>query len=165
MTMASDPLHIDVPALLTPRQRARDTFVTAVMWMFYLYLWVPLISLCAWLLGFEFAYDVMIRAGGARELANVLIFYAIIVAVIFCVVTAWSISNLLRFGRLRRRQDVPSVTLQEMAEHFGLDSKFVTDLRTQKTVAVRFDDTGHPLLEEPGGDHESDDWRAGTRFQ
>ena len=165
MSIAKDQLYIDAPALLTARQKARDTLVTAAMWMFYLYLWVPLISLCAWLLGFEFAYDVMIRAGGARELGNVLIFYAIIVAVIFCVVTAWSISNLLRFGRLHRRRAIPSVSLDEMAEYFDFDAEFVRQLRAHKTLLVSFDKEGRPLLEEPDLVQESEDFRPGARFQ
>ena len=35
------------------RNRARDTVLTLLMWGIYIYLWIPLITMAAWLLGFE----------------------------------------------------------------------------------------------------------------
>ena len=68
-------LHIDAPYLLSRRRRITDTVATAMMWILYSYLWAPFISLVAWLLGFEFAYDVMVRAGGANGLLEILMYY------------------------------------------------------------------------------------------
>jgi len=139
-----DNLHINSPDLMSPGDRARDTLVTAMMWLFYLYLWVPLISLFAWLLGFEFAYDVMVRAGGASELARVLLLYGVIVTVIFCVVTAWSLGNRFRYGSLHRRTERQRVTAEQMAGHFGVDVEFIGELRNNKRSIVTFDADGIP---------------------
>ena len=68
MATPSGELHINKPELLSRRRRMGDAFVTGLMWMLYSYLWAPLISLVAWALGFEFAYDVLIRSGGAYAL-------------------------------------------------------------------------------------------------
>ena len=147
MSVAGDDLHIDAPELLTAPERARDTVFTALMWVFYLYLWVPLVSLFAWWLGFEFAYDVMIRSGGSAELRNVLLFYVVVIATIFTTVATWSLLNLLRYGKLSRRQPHETTTTDEIAQHFGLDDGAVDILRNSRSVAIEFDDGGRPMVE------------------
>ena len=91
-------LHIDVPHLVSRRRRASDTVATAVMWVLYSYLWAPFISLLTWLLGFEFAYDVMVRAGGANGLLEILMYYGIVLTCIVVLVTSWSWINRYRFS-------------------------------------------------------------------
>ena len=86
MSVVDPRTCIDQPDLLTARERARDTLMTAGMWGAYLYLWVPLASLAAWLLGFEFSYEVMVRAGGARDLERTLAIFGIAILLIFVVV-------------------------------------------------------------------------------
>lgn len=147
MSIAGNDLHIDAPELLTAPERTRDTVFTAFMWVVYLYLWVPLASLFAWWFGFELAYDVMIRTGGARELANVLVLYGIIFGAIFTTVAFWSLGNLLRYGKLSRRKAREIATTAEIAEHFGLDADSVARLRAARSVAIDFDADGRPLIE------------------
>jgi len=142
MATSESRLHIDAPELLTGAQRARDTFVTALMWLVYFYLWVPLLSLLAWLLGFEIAYDVMIRSGGARDLGGVLIVYLVIIVVIFCGVTTWSLTNRYRFGHLHRRRPTPGVSDAEMAGYFGVSADSLGTLRSARRVEGTLDDEG-----------------------
>jgi biofilm PGA synthesis protein PgaD len=102
------------------------------MWLVYSYLWAPLISLVAWLLGFEFAYDVMVRAGGFETLKEVIRFYLIVVAIIFVVVAGWSTINRRRFARHDRRQTIDSVPDTEIAAYFGMSpSKQVFSIWTR----------------------------------
>lgn len=152
MSVAGDDLHIDVPELLTARERTRDTLFTAIMWIVYLYLWVPLASLFAWWLGFEFAYDVMIRSGGASELANVLTLYGVIVGVILSTVATWSLANLLRYGKLTRRKAQDIATTAQIAEHFGIDIETVEGLRVERSVEIDFDDEGRPVVAARAGE-------------
>jgi biofilm PGA synthesis protein PgaD len=100
------------------------------MWLVYSYLWAPLISLVAWLLGFEFAYDVMVRAGGFETLKEVIWFYLIVVAIIFVVVAGWSTINRRRFARHDRRQTIDSVPDTEIAAYFGIRGEQLTLLRS-----------------------------------
>lgn len=141
---------IYAPELMTRPQRTRDTVITAIMWIAYLYLWVPLISLFAWLLGFELAYDVMIRTGGASGLDRVLIGYAIAIAAILAIVMAWSLGNRLRYGKLLRRKPVPDVTLEAMARYFSVDPRAAVQLRTTSRMDVEFDEAGRPLITPRG---------------
>jgi len=114
---------IDAPELLTGRQQFADTVVTGVMWALYAYLWVPLVSLFAWILGFEFAYDVMIRAGGAAHLRTVLFWYAIAITTIFIFFGMWSLSNLLRFAGHNRRGNFDRIEDQSFMAFFGIEAE------------------------------------------
>jgi biofilm PGA synthesis protein PgaD len=141
-------ISIDAPELMTRPERTRDAVATALLWAVYVYLWVPLVSLFAWWLGFEFAYDVMVRAGGASSLKNVLVDYSIAVGIIFAVVTLWSFSNRIRFRGLNRRKISAAVSDEELADQFGIDAAQVAHLRQQKIVAIDFDDKGGLRLPE-----------------
>lgn len=142
MAVARENIHIHAPELLTPPQRARDSVLTAAMWAFYLYLWVPLISLLGWLLGFEFAYDVMIRSGGARNNASLLFSYAIVIGIICCAVTAWSIINRLRFRNVTRRKFSQRVDDKAILNHFNITVDQLRELRAGKVVSVETDENG-----------------------
>jgi biofilm PGA synthesis protein PgaD len=147
--VAVDPRAcIDAPDLLTARQRARDALMTAGMWGAYLYLWVPLISLFAWLLGFEFAYDVMVRAGGAHDLVRVLQTFAVAIIVIFVIVSVWSYSNRVRYRGHNRRHAGPEVADESLAEYFGVDTATLTGLREARRLELGFTADGRP---EPRG--------------
>jgi biofilm PGA synthesis protein PgaD len=142
--MASSPesLHINAPELLSRRRRLGDAFVTGLMWGLYSYLWAPLISLIAWLLGFEFAYDVMIRAGGLQVLEEILIWYAVMVVCIIFVVTGWSAVNRLRFAHRDRRSGGDAVGDAAMAEVFGVDTDRIADLRGTRIARLTLNDEG-----------------------
>ena len=110
------------------------------MWAVYSYLWAPLVSLVAWLLGFEFAYDVMVRAGGFAILKDILWFYSVMVACIFIVVASWSMINRRRFANDNRRKAIEPVTDADIAEHFGIRFSQLKTLRDSRVASVRLSD-------------------------
>jgi biofilm PGA synthesis protein PgaD len=138
--------HFEAPQELTRQERARDAIITAVLWAVYLYLWVPLVSLLAWALGFEFAYDVMVRAGGARDLLPILLEYTVIVAIIFSAFTLWSLSNRLRFKHLNRRSRRDPVPDEALAEYFRIPMSQIATMRARQVLHVTVDADGTPLL-------------------
>ncbi len=133
---------IDSPELLTRREQLRDTVVTGVMWALYAYLWIPLVSLFAWILGFEFAYDVMIRAGGAEHLGTVLFWYAIAITVIFILFGMWSLSNLLRFAGHNRRGNLDRIEDHSFMAFFGISAEELEQLRTSQSLTLELDAVG-----------------------
>ncbi len=142
MTVRNDDVFIDAPELLTGREQLRDTVVTGVMWALYAYLWVPLVSLLAWILGFEFAYDVMVRAGGAAHLRAVLFWYGIAITTIFILFGVWSVSNLLRFGGQNRRDNFDRVGDQSFMAFFGISAEELERLRTSRSLTLELDAVG-----------------------
>jgi biofilm PGA synthesis protein PgaD len=135
-------VHIDASHLVTHRRRISDTVMTAFMWVVYSYLWAPFVSLLAWLLGIEFAYDVMVRAGGAKGLVDVLIFYSIVLACIIVIVTSWSAINRHRFAGQDRRRSVSDVTDEEIAEHFSLSGDLLDTMRNARVASVSINANG-----------------------
>lgn len=139
-------MHFEAPEQLTRQDRARDTIITAVLWAVYLYLWVPLVSLLAWALGFEFAYDVMVRAGGARDLLPILLDYAVVVAIIFSAFTLWSVSNRLRFKHLTRRSRRDPVPDEALADYFRVPVSQIATMRARQVLRISVDSDGTPHL-------------------
>ena len=135
-------MHINVPAVLPRRRRVADAVLTAIMWAFYSYLWAPLISLVAWLLGFEFAYNVLVRAGGLELLQDVIFFYGVSVALIFVVVSGWSIINRSRFAHRNRRKAIGTVTDEEISDFFGIDAEQMATMRESQIIHVGLGETG-----------------------
>jgi len=147
MSSASQRLYINAPELLTAPERTRDTVFTAIMWGVYLYLWLPLISLFAWLLGFDFAYEVLAREGGLDGIAGILLAYGIIILVILAAVICWSLGNLWRYGKLVRRSATREVSIEEIAEYFDVDSEIVKELQSIPSVSIDFDAEGRMVIE------------------
>ena len=146
MSTPGQQLHINAPELLSGRERTRDLVITAIMWSVYLYLWMPLVSLFAWLFGFELAYDVMIREGGAQHLGGVLLLYGLVVVAIFATVSIWSIGNLWRYGKLNRRSRAEPTSIEAMAEYFDIDAAVIEQLRLTPVVSIEFGPDGHPIV-------------------
>lgn len=155
-------VHIDAPELLTTRQQLTGTLVTGVMWVLYAYLWLPLVSLLAWILGFEFAYDVMIRAGGAAHLGTVLFWYAIAITTIFIAFGAWSLSNLLRFGGHNRRGNFDRIEDQSFIAFFGISEEELERLRTSRSLTLELDAVG-AIREIADGESVAQPLPAGQR--
>jgi biofilm PGA synthesis protein PgaD len=152
MVASAEKVSIDVPELLTARERTRDTLFTALMWLVYVYLWVPLLSFAAWALGFELAYDVMIRSGGAKTLRPALLAYLSILGLIVAVVVLWSLINRARFHNAARRKSVPAIGDEQMAAWFGIAMTALAELRASKRAAIDFDAEGRPLIRGLGNE-------------
>ena len=144
MANLPEQMYFTAPEELSQRERARDTLITAVLWAVYLYLWVPLVSLLAWAMGFEFAYDVMVRAGGARDLLPILLEYLVVVSIIFSAFTIWSVSNRLRFRELNRRSRRAPVKDEALSEYFQIPISQIAAMRSRQVIHVSIDDDGRP---------------------
>jgi biofilm PGA synthesis protein PgaD len=144
MSEIPEKMHFSAPEEMTHRERARDTLITAVLWAVYLYLWVPLVSLLAWAMGFEFAYDVMVRSGGARDLLPILLEYLVVVSIIFSAFTIWSVSNRLRFRELKRRARRAPVRDEALSEYFQIPVSQIAAMRSRQVIHVRLDEDGRP---------------------
>jgi biofilm PGA synthesis protein PgaD len=142
LASTGDKVLIDSPQLLSRRHRVVDTLATGFIWLVYSYLWAPMISLVAWLLGFEFAYDVMVRAGGFETLKELIGFYSFVVACLFVVVAGWSTINRRRFSGHDRRQTIDPVPDAEIAAYFGIEDKQLAALRESRISQISVDEEG-----------------------
>jgi len=124
------------------RNRARDTVLTLVMWGIYIYLWIPLITLAAWLLGFERFYEVMISYGGFTVVIGLMDVYGLtIIGIAICVVS-WSGINYYRFHSKERRYAVPATDPKKIGEFFGLPEAEAARVRTSRRLLIDLDQAG-----------------------
>ena len=124
------------------RQRARDTGLTLLMWGIYAYLWVPVITLGAWLVGFERFYTVMISYGGFEVVLDLLDWYVVIIMTITACVVGWSGINYGRFHNRERRRAAPVTKTREISEFFGIAETEVERIRSAKRLLIELDELG-----------------------
>lgn len=124
------------------RHRTRDTVLTLLMWGIYVYLWVPLITVGAWLVGFERFYEVMITYGGFEVVLDLLDWYAFIIITIATCIVSWSGINYRRFHNRERRYAAPATKAREISEFFSIPETEIDRIRTTKRLLIELDELG-----------------------
>lgn len=127
---------------LTSRQRIVDGAVTFAFWVFWIYLWLPLLALFAWMLGVQQAYKYMIVLDGFRDVVRLLATYGMVIGLLGGTLIAWAVYNILRFGGIERRVLRPPITSVEIARDFGFDPIDVERWQDARTVQVTHDENG-----------------------
>jgi biofilm PGA synthesis protein PgaD len=125
------------------RLRTRDTVLTLIMWGVYLYLWIPLITLGAWLVGFERFYEVVILYGGVTLLLDMLDWYAVVIISIATVIVTWSGINYRRFHGKDRRRSAGAADTRDISEFFGIPENEVKRVRLSRRLQIDLDELGH----------------------
>lgn len=95
---------IDRPELQPPAQRAFFSALTVVLWTFYVYLLLPLVTLLAWYCGFSAVYEELVMRSGWAALVELLAFYAAIVLAMGFTQVGWALVNWMRFAGKRDRR-------------------------------------------------------------
>jgi biofilm PGA synthesis protein PgaD len=143
--MKADPIIIHRPERQKPLQRAMFTLITMVAWTLWVSLWLPLITLIAWLLGLE---DIYLKLGldhpfrAASDLGLVVrlgIFAALSLG-------TWAFYNRMRFGGKQKRRANRFVELAEMAPVLDASISTAQTLRANRRTVVHFDKFGGMFL-------------------
>jgi poly-beta-1,6-N-acetyl-D-glucosamine biosynthesis protein PgaD len=135
-------LIIDRPDLQNTGQRFGFGLLTLALWIIYLYLWLPLLTLGAWGMQARFAYEHMVVLGGYRGLLQVLGLYLLVIFSIGVVLVAWSRSNLLRFRGADRRKSPLPVTPPQVAARFEVPKAVLMSWYVGKSVVIHHNDAG-----------------------
>ena len=135
-----DDTYIVAIERIDRRHRTRDTVLTLFMWGIYVYLWVPLITFGAWLVGFERFYEIMITYGGLEVVLELLDWYAVIIMIIAACIVGWSGINYRRFHSRERRHAAPVTRAREISEFFGIAETEVKRIRISKRLLIELDE-------------------------
>jgi len=133
---------IERPDLQTPRQRTLYGAITLAFWALWIYLWVPLLALLAWLLGFEEAYRYMVIYKGYQEVRHVLEIYALVVLLLGGTLMIWASYNILRFRGADKRNARPGVTGADIGRDLDHDEHAVLRWHKERLLSVRYDEAG-----------------------
>lgn len=137
-----------LPIINLPQRqgRARRTFfqmLTAMAWVAYLYLWLPLLTLLAWAVGMRTAYGLMYQRTDAVE-PFLLLALPLIAAICGIVLLGWAEYNRARFGGEERRQPMPAIGDPEVALVLGADAATADTLRGNRIVVLTLDEHARP---------------------
>jgi biofilm PGA synthesis protein PgaD len=160
MSVSHDNLIIDAGHQLTLLQRLLSMTFTTLLWLFWVYLWMPLISLVGWYFGFQLFYDEMVLHEGWYSLVKLLLIYALIVAVLGGLLILWARINYLRFSRKERRRPVPNLSPATQARDFGVVVDEVSHGRSSQISVVHHDQEGQIVKIEPRIPHPTQSGRA-----
>jgi biofilm PGA synthesis protein PgaD len=122
---------------LSATHRTREIIVTSVLWVVYGYLWLPVISLLAWYYGIDFAYEMVLAAGGPDALISTLIWFGIVFLIVLLVVVSWSGFQYSKFkGKKDRRNSVATVNPEEERELWQIDEALQVQLKENKIQTI-----------------------------
>lgn len=117
---------------------------TAVAWAAYVYLWMPLITLLAWLAGIRTAYSELFLRENAIDpfLIMVLPLIALGCAVLLL---GWAEYNRIRFQREDKRRKPDLVSYRDVDAALGAGAGLGERLRSGRILAVAIDEQAQPV--------------------
>ncbi|MDB5850870.1 MAG: poly-beta,6-N-acetyl-D-glucosamine biosynthesis protein PgaD [Rhodoferax sp.] len=110
------PLIIERPDLQDWQQKAVFGALTAVFWVIWVFLWMPLITLIGWFFfGYQFHLE-MVELNGYARFLNVLVVYAIVIGSMGGGLMLWALYNDIRFRGIDRRKTISAPSTDEMGD-------------------------------------------------
>ena len=131
---------IDDPSLRSFGRQITEGFFKTLLWLGWIYLILPFLSLALWFIGIKIFYLKVILASGYQELIFLIKQAGLIVLVFAVVFLTWGYYNYLWFGRRNRRRFSPAATPEDLAKAFHLHPQEVIDLRHARVITFLFDD-------------------------
>ncbi|AXK40198.1 poly-beta-1,6-N-acetyl-D-glucosamine biosynthesis protein PgaD [Crenobacter cavernae] len=139
--MSTQTLIIDARHQLNLPQRMLSSTLTAMLWMLWFYLWLPALSLLAWLSGFRAFYQQMIAQPVWLRGPQTFSMYLLTLFAAACALALWA--------RLSQRQGLGcalqqgrTVPLFDYAQHFGANAGEIETGRDASVVVVHHDAEG-----------------------
>ncbi|HTJ96971.1 MAG TPA: poly-beta-1,6-N-acetyl-D-glucosamine biosynthesis protein PgaD [Rhodocyclaceae bacterium] len=133
---------IERPDLQSPQQRTLFGLLTLIFWVFWFYLWVPLLALLAWALGIQQAFKYMVVLGGFEEVVRVIGVYSLVILMLGGGLVLWAFYNILRFRGIEKRTASLPVTNADIGREFGQDPFVVLSWQDKKMLSVSHDESG-----------------------
>ena len=133
---------IENSKLQSKTKRSVWLIVTMILWFAYVYLWLPLISLAAWWLGYStFKYH-MITLHGISGFKDLLITYALVITMLAGLLLCWAKLEHLRFKDKSRRNAIQPVSKLALATYFKQSEATLSLMQTKKVVVVKYNQEG-----------------------
>lgn len=148
-----DDLIIERPDLQGWPLVLGSRLITAAMWVLYVYLWLPLLTVLAWAIGIEAAYEQMVTLGGYQIAVELWAFFATVILIMGGLLLGWARINFYRFRGPDRRQLPSRTDSARMAADFGLAPDRLSALQTCRRARLDHHPDGRLLSAEIGAEH------------
>ncbi|MFT3793070.1 MAG: poly-beta-1,6-N-acetyl-D-glucosamine biosynthesis protein PgaD [Rudaea sp.] len=126
-------------------QRSLYSALTFVAWITWLYLWTPILTAFAWLLGLIQAYD-QIALGESGNRAHDVFLLGSSAAACAIILLAWANYNRIRFAGKERRRHIVDVSPERIVDFFSCNPETAHDLRNARRSVLHLDEQGMPLF-------------------
>ncbi len=132
------------PERLARQQRALQRAATLLAWSAYAWLWVPLVTLVAWVLGLQAGWD---RLYLQRNAVDPFILAALPIIALLCglLLIGWAEYNRARFADADRRLRRSDVADAAVGERLQAPAQLMHTLRRHRVVTVRMDEQARPV--------------------
>lgn len=140
-------LIFEKPSLAPLPHRIGWTFFTAFFWMVWIYLWMPLVTLCLWAFGFM-AYGGYIGYNVSKELQELertAFLYTITICILGGSLLLWARIEFLRFHNVNRRTRPVPVKTDEIAEYADLPVEDLATWENSRRMVAYHDSHGHVI--------------------
>lgn len=137
-------LIISLPQQQNPLQRRLYTALTALAWVAWIHLWLPLVTLIAWGIGLGQVYRFIVVDDAAHGLDD-LVFLVRAGTACAAVFLLWTSYNRWRFRGVERRGPVADATPQAIADYFGANDVVSDRLRRVRRTVLHIDAEGRPV--------------------
>lgn len=145
--MKAEAIVIQRPDRQTVAQKAMFAAVTVIAWLFWAFLWLPLITLGAWAFGLRSAwvqFYVSHRLGDGGDI-DVVFIVAVVCAVVFM---TWSGYNRARFtGKQKRLGNQPFSVAQTAAE-IGATTEDAIRIQAHRRAVVSVSEAGFMTVDD-----------------
>lgn len=139
-TNTDNPLIIEDPSLQTLGQRYGWNTITFFFWVLYIYLWLPVLALLAWLFGYDRFVNYFLATTQPLNTSSGIGLYFLIIIAIAVIFIGWAKIERARFyGKVRRSSSAP-VNVDNMAAHWSLDAATLANAQQQKRMIIEFDE-------------------------
>lgn len=125
-------------------------FFTAFFWILWVYLWMPLITLAIWALGFDAYGDYFQKniKNHLDEMKHLFILYTSVIVVMGGSLLVWAKIEFMRFRNVSRRMCPVPAAVKELADFAQVATETMARLSSVRRMVVHHDDHGKFLYAE-----------------
>ncbi|NVK21725.1 MAG: poly-beta-1,6-N-acetyl-D-glucosamine biosynthesis protein PgaD [Kangiellaceae bacterium] len=127
---------IDKPESLKAHHKVTAVSMSVIFWFVTFYLWQPLISLIAWLMGFNLFHYHMITLEGFKGFYELLLYYVLIIFVLGFLFLLWAKVNQWRFRGKDKRKVSPPVSQADVANYFKVPAQSYQQWLSEKKITL-----------------------------
>jgi poly-beta-1,6-N-acetyl-D-glucosamine biosynthesis protein PgaD len=124
----------DIPGIKSFIRNITEFSFTSFVWVVWVYLFLPILNIILWLLGYSVFYFEIMEKVGYLELFALLEKMGWSIVIVFVVMRTWGYYNYWRFGRRSRRKAMPPATAEQFAEHFQISPEDVERIKGKKEL-------------------------------
>ncbi len=137
----TNPLILNKPHLVAPLTKVVSALVTIVFWGFFVYLWWPLLTLVAGMLGYH-TINELTYAADILNVRHLTVSYALIVLALSGSLLLWATVEYFRFRNLNRRRWPSAVAVADLASYASLQASYLQQMQTERRMVAHHDDHG-----------------------